>query len=282
MIIDLFGSLKENLTKKVRNPFFGTLSVVFVLKNWQLFYSLLFFDSADTRTTRIEILEKYIDDSGGTLWMFGFAVLCTFGVLIMSYLLQGTAAYISNTYDSRTHPWIIKWATKGAKTVTKEDYTVLERRCKQLEDKGKEEHTKRIEAEAELEKAEKSLQVHRNKQAEDAQQADKEYEDYLNTKEERLNQTSDNDSDIDVSTTTEKTKSRAEKIADKIYATENWGSGFTLVLSQINQGYLSLSVRSSTLLDFLYSQGIIKKDGNHFFLSEFGEKVSDYFLAKTL
>ena len=266
MIIDLFGSLKENLIKKVRNPFFGTFTVVFVLKNWQLFYSLLFFDSADTRTTRIEILEKYIADSGGTWQMFGWAVLCTFGVLITSYLLQGLGAYISNFYDSILDPLIMKWATKGASIVTLANHEKEKRRGDLLEQKLKEERIKRLDAETRADQAEKRL-----------------LEDQQKTKDIPSESIMQENTDIEIiQKLVEQSKSIAEKISDKICDTQGWRKGFTAVLSQIHQGAQYPSINLDDLSDYLYSHRVLEMGKDQIHLSKLGVEVKEIFLEKTM
>lgn len=92
MIIDLFGSLKENIVKRVKNPFLGTFSIVFIIKNWQLFYSLLVFDN-ESRESRITILENYISNCTfwgitGTLAVFLESTFWTLIVLIITGVLS--------------------------------------------------------------------------------------------------------------------------------------------------------------------------------------------------
>lgn len=56
MLNEILISLRDNLAKKSKNPFFGTLAIVFFAKYWDLFYTLLFFDPGTTRVARIEII----------------------------------------------------------------------------------------------------------------------------------------------------------------------------------------------------------------------------------
>lgn len=176
MIIDIFGSLKENLNKKVRNPFFGTLTIVFVLQNWQLFYSLLFFDSSDNRTVRIDIIESYITQKGGTTKMFLLAVLCSFIVMTISYSLLNASAFISNFFDARVHPWIVSLATKEAKIVTKEKHDLLAERYAKLENQLDDERKKRYEALSRAEEAEIKLNKQIEKERFDGSKTNSEYD----------------------------------------------------------------------------------------------------------
>ncbi len=264
MIIDIFGSLRDNLVKKVRNPFFGTLTIVFVLKNWQMFYSLLFFDAGTSLSMRIEYIKTYIDDAGGTLSMFGFAVLYTFAVLIMSYLLQGLGAYISNFYDSILDPWIIKCATKGASIVTLANHEKEKSRGDQLEQKLKEEREKRLATASELEKVEKEFANYRAEKREEVQ-----------------------DTEVVNLAVKEAPKTREEKIALKIYNNTEWRNQFeTFVQSFKFRQNANISSLDKEFYKYLQSQNVIIYVGDpeedyYEVITEFGHKVNECFLDLT-
>ena len=149
------SSFKYNIDKKVRNPFFFTFTIVLVLKNWQLFYSLFYFDSTDTRINRIEIIDKYITNAGNTWEIFGWTLIWTFGAMLSAYLFQSIGVLVSNYYDAVINPKLMEFASKGAKVVTKIDFDILDAKYNRLDSKLKEERTKRYDTENELEKVEK-------------------------------------------------------------------------------------------------------------------------------
>lgn len=173
MIIDIFGSLKDNFIRRVRNPFFGTLTVVLLLQNWKLFYSLFCFDGGDNRIARIDILEQYILGVGGYWWIVSNAVWWTLCVMIGSYILLNLSAYLAHVSDGIVHPWVVKLASRGARIVTKEKYDQLDRKYADLEEKFDDERNKRRAAEDEQKRLEgemSSLRQLRNPKGEVAPQ----------------------------------------------------------------------------------------------------------------
>ncbi|MGL5561510.1 MAG: hypothetical protein ACRDCN_02660 [Tannerellaceae bacterium] len=253
MIIDIFGSLKENLNKKVRNPFFGTLTIVFVLQNWQLFYSLLFFDSSDNRTVRIDIIESYITQKGGTTKMFLLAVLCSFIVMTISYSLLNASAFISNFFDARVHPWIVSLATKEAKIVTKEKYELLAGRYAKLENQLDDERKKRYEALLRAEDAEMKL----------------------NEKVKLENE--NNNARIELT-------KKLNRVINTIRDNSIWRGLFPSMLLLINndQSNITITEEERLLLNYLLKEDVLfySQNRKEYLFSEFGQKVRDEFLNK--
>lgn len=265
MIIDFFGSLKDNLIKKVKNPFLGTFGIVFVLKNWQLFYSLLYFDAGETRLSRIEVIENYLSSHGGTWGIFGVAVGYTLIVLVLSYSLSLIGTYIANFSDTIAIPWVVKLATKGAKIVTKETYDKLDLRCKKLENDIREERVKRIDAESDREKAEKELFEFKNDKK--REQNPKSMKDLLFTEEE-----------IGMA------ESKETRIVNRIIGNPKWEEQFAQIIAVISADkLLSLDKNDDTLMNYLLVQKIITKGSNGYAtFTEFGKKVRDLFYLKQI
>ena len=254
MIIDIFGSLKENLNKKVRNPFFGTLAIVFVLQNWQLFYSLLFFDSSDNRTVRIDIIESYITQKGGTTKMFLMAVLCSFIVMTISYSLLNASAFISNLFDARVHPWIVNLATKGAKIVTKEKHDLLAERYAKLENQLDDERKKRYEALLRAEDAEKKIEEMQKNIS-------------YSTEVARIQETN---------------SLNPEKVVNVILKEPFGIEVFKRVVQNINskKSYSYSSPEENSIIKLLTLYGVISGDFLGYTFTPFGEKVVANFLAR--
>lgn len=265
MIVNTIGSIRDNFTKKVRNPFFGTLTVVFVLKNWQLFYSLLLFDSHELRSSRIEIIEKYIETAGGN-WIFVKAVCWTFAILIISYILQGLGALISNFYDSIIHPWIISIATKGVSVVTKDKYELEVQKNKVLEDRLKEEREKRYSVESELDRIEKK------------QTNQSDLIEYVSDDQEVLK--------------TNKV-SHEEKVLDRIMQ-DNWKGYYMNLINFVLNTSTVIKVNNhidKRFIDYVVVQGILTIElhldeyGNKhsvYVFTEFGERVKKLFAEKSV
>ncbi len=273
MIIDFFGSLKDNIIKKVKNPFLGTFGIVFLLKNWQLFYSLFYFDPGETRLSRIQIIEEYISFHGGTWGIFSVAVLYTIIVLIISYSLSLIGTYIGNFSDSIAVPFVTKIATKGTSIVTKEKYDRLDARCKKLEDQLKDEREKRITADIEREKAEKDLLEYK--------EANKPKNPLLmNSAEAAIEVTSKR---------ADKKDDKEKRIVEKIIE-NNWSEDFSKLITSITKQDASPyhNEFSKEMTDFLSIQDIIEIKSDDFnanpcyFFTEFGSKVKNEFAEKLI
>jgi len=282
---NFIGSFKDNIEKKVKNPFFSTLAMVVVAKNWQLFYSLFYFDSTETRETRIGIIEQYITNEGGTVCMLLWAILWTFGVLLISYLLQIAGTAVANLYDARINTKIIDWATKGAKTVTKTDYDILNNKYKRLDTQLEEARTKKHDAELAEERVGKAFADYRDKYSVESMSREKEYlrkeyEDYVKSNEQ--NKTEFKKVEL----------SRAEKIADKIYNLENWNRGFITLLENSHTTVFEFKHTYKELYRYLTMYNIViekDEDDDGEYLEEkyhyigftnFGEVVREHFLDK--
>ena len=48
MIKDFLVSFKDNFKEKTRNPFLGTYLIVWLIRNWELIYTLFNFDQNKT------------------------------------------------------------------------------------------------------------------------------------------------------------------------------------------------------------------------------------------
>lgn len=284
MIVDIFGSLKENLNKKVRNPFFGTLSIVFVLQNWQLFYSLLFFDKIETRVSRIEVLEAYIANAGGPSYMFIKAVGCSFGVLIISYILLNISSFISNFSDAVIHPYIVKYATKGQKVVTREKYEILNDKYKRLEKNRDEEMQKRYSAEERAESCERKYsQLQIDQDNSDLNQKIIQLEADLATEKQKREELEDqisNHSNEEKNNLPE--KSREEKIVNTILEKQSWKEEFEVIVKKCNMSALwdsELKKRSESLVDYLVFQEVLERNSNGgWVFTAFGRLVKGRFI----
>ena len=131
MIRDLLVSFKDNIKSKSSNPFLGTYTVIWCIRNWRLVYSFFFFDSKTTLAERIEILASYY-----TFKTFAsdilLNILWAFGALILSYLLVNLSRLIVNLFEKRLTPYIYK-ITDSDSIVLKETYDRLKSDKQELE-----------------------------------------------------------------------------------------------------------------------------------------------------
>ena len=269
-LYNYFSSFKDNIDKKVRNPFFSTFTIVLVLNNWQLFYSLFYFDSTNTRTIKIEIIEKYIADAGGTFIILLWTLVLTLVAMFSAYCFQSIGVLSSNFYDSVIYPNLVSFSSKGTKVVTKIDYDTLKEQYKRLEIQHDDESKRRQDAKSMLEKVEKEFADYRISISEGVKVKGNQNL-VVNKENETLLAENEN---------------RAEKIAQKIYDDSKNKTIFSNIIAKINYGKsIDITMKSEgEFVNYLLIQNVVdynKKNGS-FMLSEFGENVKEYFLSKTI
>jgi hypothetical protein len=123
MIKDIFLSFRDNLKEKTTNPFLATYILVWLLRNWNLVYSLFNFDKGHNLEYKITFIKGYYETNSfleGILWNIG----CTFCVLIITYLLLNISRAIVNLYEKQLKPWVYK-LTDSKSIVLKTTYEIV-------------------------------------------------------------------------------------------------------------------------------------------------------------
>jgi len=123
MIKDLIVSFRDNFKDKVKNPFLGTYALVWIIRNWDLIFTLFNFDKGTSLEDKLKIITSYLEDNpffGGLV----INVLYTFLFLIVIYFLLNVSRAIVNLYEKKLKPWVYK-LTDNSSIVLKEDYERL-------------------------------------------------------------------------------------------------------------------------------------------------------------
>jgi len=155
MIKDLFISFKENFKDKTSNPFFGTLIIVWLTKNWNLFYSIFNFDSGTTLDQKRDFILKHFELRP----FIETLVICVFEafvILIVSYFLINLSRLIVNFYEKRVTPLVYKWTDENS-IVLKSVYEVSENERKRLEKRVEEEREAKLKLQEDYDKLEKRI-----------------------------------------------------------------------------------------------------------------------------
>lgn len=153
MIKDLLISFKDNIKAKSSNPLFGTLILVWLTKNWNLFYTIFNFDSNTTLDKKREFIVSHftkIPFLETLLW----CVFEAFIVILISYLLLNLARLIINFYEKKITPLVYKW-TDEKSIVLKSVYDISENERKRLEKKVEEERDAKLKLQEDYDKLEK-------------------------------------------------------------------------------------------------------------------------------
>jgi len=155
MIKDLFISFKENFKDKTSNPFFGTLILVWLTKNWNLFYSIFNFDSGTTLEQKRDFILKHFELRPFIETLI-YCVFQSFVILIVSYFLINLSRLIVNFYEKRVTPLVYKW-TDEKSIVLKSVYESSENERKRLEKRVEEEREAKLKLQEDYDKLEKRI-----------------------------------------------------------------------------------------------------------------------------
>jgi hypothetical protein len=120
MIKDFLVSFTDNFKEKTRNPFLGTYLLVWLIRNWDLVYTLFNFDNDCTLVDKKSFITNYYKN-GDFIQNLCSNILWAFGVLITTYILLNISRLIVNLSEKRLTPWIYK-ITDSKSIVLKTEY----------------------------------------------------------------------------------------------------------------------------------------------------------------
>ncbi|QIE58035.1 hypothetical protein G5B37_00165 [Rasiella rasia] len=123
MIKDIFLSFRDNFKEKTTNPFLGTYLIIWIIRNWELVYSLFNFDSSDTLEIKVNFIKEYYKNNSFIEGILN-NILWTFGVLIITFLLLNISRAIVNLFEKQLKPWIYK-LTDSKSVVLKSTYEII-------------------------------------------------------------------------------------------------------------------------------------------------------------
>ncbi|WKK84088.2 hypothetical protein QYS48_17935 [Marivirga arenosa] len=155
MIKDTLISFKDNFRERISNPFLGTYLVVWLIRNWDLIYSLFNFDNGTTLQEKLKFIEEYYENLE-FLVDLSINILWTFAVLITTYILMNISRLIVNLFEKRLSPWIYQ-ITDSKSIVKKSVHENLEKRLEAIQIRYEKEKEARIRVEDELEALEEKL-----------------------------------------------------------------------------------------------------------------------------
>lgn len=120
MVKDFLISFSDNFKEKTKNPFLGTYLLVWLIRNWDLIYSLFNFDPKSNRGERIRFVKAYYSETNFVENLL-INIFWSFGLLILTYLLVNISRVIVNLSEKQLTPWIYK-ITDSKSIVLKEEY----------------------------------------------------------------------------------------------------------------------------------------------------------------
>jgi hypothetical protein len=155
MIKDLLISFKDNFKTKTSNPLFGTVILVWVVKNWNLLYSIFNFDEKTVLEKKREFIINHFT-ARPFLETLLLCILEAFIILIVSYFLINLSRLIINFFEKRVTPIVYKW-TDEKSIVLKSVYDASENERKRLEKRVEEEREAKLKLQADYDKLEKRI-----------------------------------------------------------------------------------------------------------------------------
>jgi hypothetical protein len=155
MIKDLLISFKDNIKTKSSNPFFGTLIIVWSIKNWNLIYSIFNFDSDLKLNNKIDFIIKHFTNLPFYKTL-ACCILDSFLIIINSYILINLTRLISNFFEKVITPNVYSLSDKSS-IVLKTEYDKLKQEKEKLENKFEEERQNRLRIQSDYDKLETKL-----------------------------------------------------------------------------------------------------------------------------
>ncbi|OXA83479.1 hypothetical protein B0A56_01445 [Flavobacterium columnare NBRC 100251 = ATCC 23463] len=156
MIKDFLISFTDNLKEKTRNPFLGTYLLVWLIRNWELIYTLFNFDNDCNLNEKKEFIFSYYKKNDFITNLFT-NILWSFGLLILTYALLNLSRFIVNLFEKKLTPWIYK-VTDSNSIVLKETYDKLKSENNILELNLEKERESKGRLQIEISKLEKKIE----------------------------------------------------------------------------------------------------------------------------
>lgn len=120
MIKDFLISFTDNFKEKTKNPFLGTYLLVWMIRNWDLIYTIFNFDEDFTLYDKKSFISNYFI-KGNFIDDLLTNIFWTFCLLILTYLLLNFSRFIVNLSEKQITPWVYK-ITDSKSIVLKTEY----------------------------------------------------------------------------------------------------------------------------------------------------------------
>jgi hypothetical protein len=118
-MVEIFNSLLSNYKSKIRNPFFGTLASVWLIRNWYIVYAIFNFDKDCSMQDKINYIQDYFSHKDFGLELF-HNLWVSFVVMGFTYILLAFSRAITDLYYKWLEPLIITKIDKKAIYTTPE------------------------------------------------------------------------------------------------------------------------------------------------------------------
>jgi hypothetical protein len=145
MVEEIVSSFKENAVQKSKNPILGTYMIVWSIRNWNLMYSILNFDTDTKLKFKVDFISHYYSNVN-LLFELGTNLFYSILILIVSFIVINLSRFIVNFFETTVTPWVYKISDKSS-IVPKIDYEKQLLRNRDLITKLKELHNQKTDLE---------------------------------------------------------------------------------------------------------------------------------------
>lgn len=108
----ILESFVDNIKQKTTNPFFGTLIIVWLVRNWELIYTLFNFDNDCNLNDKKQFIRNYINTQNHWYELL-INILISLGLMILAYFLIVITRVFVNWIDHKIVPELnLKFVSK--------------------------------------------------------------------------------------------------------------------------------------------------------------------------
>ncbi|MBR8535424.1 hypothetical protein KDU71_07615 [Carboxylicivirga sediminis] len=155
---DITVSFANLVKSRGKNPFYGTLVLVYIFRNYKEIYQL-FFIKQTTLSSRLEILDTLLS-SEVFVKELSKTILVTFAAMLVSYVLINLSELLKGVFKNVINVWVSKLIdliTDKTNTYSKDDYNELNDLKNDFEKRYNAEREKRLRSENEVDELEKRV-----------------------------------------------------------------------------------------------------------------------------
>ncbi|HRZ28627.1 MAG TPA: hypothetical protein P5295_17590 [Spirochaetota bacterium] len=138
MVVEILNALRSNIKNRIRNPFLGTLTLVFIIKNWELFYSLFTLDKKFDLTIRLLTLAPLIKAAFNICSLL-YVIVCSLIAFIFLYFMIIISQFFLLFINRKVYPQIEQITDRNS-IVTRERFDQIKNENLILHKKNEELH----------------------------------------------------------------------------------------------------------------------------------------------
>lgn len=129
---EIIDSFRDTIKTRIANPFFGTLTLVWLLTNWKLFFYLFNFDSNLSMDERMKLIEPFFI-TPDFYFTLGECALKALAIVLISYIFLGLSRLLSNAYFDWIVPFLKRITYKNGIALKSEVTDMREKYSKAME-----------------------------------------------------------------------------------------------------------------------------------------------------